>query len=265
MAPMFCRPRLRHLPVFAALTLAGLLTGCDEAKISVIGSDIEIEHPEYVEGKRLQAEGKKPEALLAFTKVINGRREAPESHQDAGALCVELNLPLQAIYHYRCYLSLKPDAPQAVLVKQRIRNAEKEFLKTLPFTPLEGAADDRFADLMEKFKLLRRENDQLKLQLGAALANARAGAPPARPAVADTSTEGPAGTPATPAGTPPAGTTAATATARRTHVVTSGDTLARISQKYYNNKNRWKDIYNANHKVMKNDHDLKVGMVLVIP
>lgn len=238
-------------PLFAAVSLVAL-TGCDEAKVVVVGSANETDHPDYLEGKRLQAEGKIPEALQKFQSVIVSRRDAPESHLEAGALCVELKDPLQAIYHYRRYLTIRPDAQQAPVVKQRIRLAEKEFLKTLPFAPLEGNADDRIADLMEKLKTVRRENDQLKQQLGVRLAEAKAPAPTPRTAPQETADSTPA-------------TTAAPASAKRTYVIAKGDTLAAISLKVYGNKNRWKEIYQANRNVMKTERDLKVGVTLTIP
>jgi nucleoid-associated protein YgaU len=47
--------------------------------------------------------------------------------------------------------------------------------------------------------------------------------------------------------------------------VQPGDTLSKISQQYYGNRTRWRDIYGANRGVMKNETDLKVGMQLRIP
>lgn len=229
-----------------------LTTGCDEAKVVVTGLANETENPDYVEGKRLQAEGKNPEALQKFLDVIVSRREAPESHLEAGALCMELKDPLQSLFHYRRFLTLRPDSPQKIVVQQRIRLAEREFLKTLPFVPPEGGADDRIADLMEKLRVARQENDRLKLSLGAKIAERKPVA--AAPAAA------PAETPAKPEEKP-----AAAAPARRSYVVVSGDTLGRIAQKVYGNKNRWQEIYNANRNVMRNERDLKAGVTLVIP
>lgn len=258
MSRMFRRPTLRHLSVFAALAVAGFTAGCDEPKVA-LGSDIETEQSDYIEGKRLVGEGKTTEALMAFNRVILSRREAPESHLEAAALCMSQKDPLQAIYHYRRFLALRPDAPQVESVKQRIRGAEKMFLDQLPFmsTP-EGNAEDRVADVQEKLKQLRRENDQLKQQLAAALAGGRPAPSVARSAPVDS-----APAPATPT---PAATTPATNAARRTYVVVQGDTLSRISQKMYGNKNRWNEILAANPDKLRNGaSSLKVGETLVIP
>jgi len=61
--------------------------------------------------------------------------------------------------------------------------------------------------------------------------------------------------------TPPA----STAAAPRRHTIQPGDTLSKIAQQYYGNRAKWRDIYAANRDVMKNEGDLKAGMVLKLP
>jgi len=54
--------------------------------------------------------------------------------------------------------------------------------------------------------------------------------------------------------------------ADRYHVVRKGDTLQKISRKYYGTNKKWRDIYNVNREVLNNGPDkLQVGMKLVIP
>ena len=53
--------------------------------------------------------------------------------------------------------------------------------------------------------------------------------------------------------------------ATRTHVIASGDSLSRISQRYYGNASRWPDIYNANRDKIGADGVLRVGAELRIP
>ncbi|HVT72796.1 MAG TPA: LysM domain-containing protein, partial [Lacunisphaera sp.] len=53
--------------------------------------------------------------------------------------------------------------------------------------------------------------------------------------------------------------------AGRRHVVQPGDTLSKIALRYYNSRAKWRDIYEANRDVMKNESDLKVGVALKIP
>ena len=51
----------------------------------------------------------------------------------------------------------------------------------------------------------------------------------------------------------------------RTHVVAAGDSLSRISQRYYGTANRWQEIYNANAALLGPNGILKVGTELRIP
>lgn len=92
----------------------------------------------------------------------------------------------------------------------------------------------------------------------ASVASAAAAKPPA-PA-------GPVAGPA--AGAAPLSTEAASAAAAksdRKHRVAKGDTLYAISKRYYGRGGRFGDILAANRTVLSNEHDLRVGMTLVIP
>lgn len=86
--------------------------------------------------------------------------------------------------------------------------------------------------------VLANENYQLKTRLSPRS--------PTTPASAST----------TPVAAPPA---------TRTHVITAGDTLFRISQKYYGTPNRWQEIYQANTAKLGTNGVLRVGSELAIP
>ena len=77
-----------------------------------------------------------------------------------------------------------------------------------------------------------------------------------RPATAPIPAPTPA--PATPAPATPAAEP-------RTHTITYGDTLTKISQKYYGTPKRWNEILAANRDVLRDDKNLVVGRKLVIP
>jgi len=51
----------------------------------------------------------------------------------------------------------------------------------------------------------------------------------------------------------------------RTYTVADGDTLTKISQKFYGTPNRWNDILNANRTVVKDEKSLPIGASLKIP
>ncbi len=52
---------------------------------------------------------------------------------------------------------------------------------------------------------------------------------------------------------------------KKTHTVKSGENLSTISKLYFKESKYWQKIAEANSKFLKDPHDLKVGMVLVIP
>jgi nucleoid-associated protein YgaU len=53
--------------------------------------------------------------------------------------------------------------------------------------------------------------------------------------------------------------------AARTYVVQSGDSLSKISKKFYGDANSWKRIFEANKDVVKNPDLIQPGWKLRIP
>jgi tetratricopeptide (TPR) repeat protein len=281
---------LRLIPL---LLLGGLLlapAGCSDSERT--SSAAEVDEPAYREGQALLKTGRKQEALNSFLKVIARRGdEAPESHLEVGLLCLQhINDPLSAIYHFRKYLALRPNSPQASLIKQRIDAAMRDFARTLPAQSLEN--QPQRVDLVAALDRLKQENEMLKQELADLKAGRLTvpagqpgeGAAPA-PAVAPGSFNFPVESiptvrtrPVTPprpapvrdapvvipAPKAPANATTRPAGARR-HVVRPGDTLFKLAQQYYSNRSKWRDIYAANRDVMRSETDLKVGMELKIP
>ncbi|MBA4138421.1 MAG: peptidoglycan-binding protein [Opitutus sp.] len=276
--------------------LALILGGCtDDGRQSYA---TETDEPYYRQAEQMKRANRQQESLSAYLKVIEKRGDdAPESHLEAGLVYLHhIRDPIAAIYHFRKYLSLRPNSAQAPLVRQRIDAAIRDFARTLPAQPVENQLQR--VDLIAAMDKLKLENDLLKQQL----AEFQAGRPttdPGAPAPRDVAeTRGPStasndfsisvdtlptvrtrgnSSPARPAATtpPPARPTTQTpanaanqqparAGARR-HLVRPGDTLSSLSQRYYGNRTRWRDLYQANRNLMKSESDLKVGMELVIP
>lgn len=66
-------------------------------------------------------------------------------------------------------------------------------------------------------------------------------------------------------GVAPTGPVPAPAAEVRTHTVAQGDSLSRLSQRYYGTPNRWQEIYQANSEVLQNSSTLRIGQQLRIP
>ena len=281
--------RMRLLWWLCAVVAFGLVLGCERPSTATMTA--EIDEPAYRRGKELLRQGRNQEALAAFLKVIEqrGGDEAPESHLEVGLLYQQqIKDPIAAIYHYRRYTELKPNSPQADLVRQRIAAATREFARTLPAQPLENQVMRN--DLLEVVERLQRENVELKDQLAAARLNATLPGATLRPTVADLSgtiTPNPPLAQSEPVAEPspisrapleaeeaprtfqpptrPGEPNVAVPPGGRRHTVAKGDTLTNLAQRYYNNRSRWRDIYSANRSRMASENDLKIGMELVIP
>jgi tetratricopeptide (TPR) repeat protein len=295
------RKRLK-LPLLIAWSGTVLfLAACNRPEGLTLSS--ETEEPFYREGQQLSKQGRNQEALNAYLKVISKRDDtAPESHLEAGLILQRhMKDPIAAMYHFRRYLELQPNARQAVYVRGLIENARREFARTLPAAPLESQAER--LETQDQIDRLLRENDQLKaelkaLQAGVATAgpatisratvNAVGGpmislpapVPDATPTVADDSPVTYAPIEAAPAEpqrvertpvstgvrSPPTKPSAsASAGPGRRHVVGKGDTLFSLAQKYYGNRSRWREIYEANRNLLPSENSLRLGMEIRIP
>src|SRR4026207_140564 len=88
----------------------------------------ETDEPYYVQGKQLVKQGRNPEALTAFLKVIDrrGERGAPESHLEAGFIFLNYTKdPVEAYHHFRKYLDLQPNSKEAQRVRGMVEAAKR--------------------------------------------------------------------------------------------------------------------------------------------
>ncbi len=209
----------------------------------------ETEDENYKRGKAFSAEKKDSEAMEAFYKVVNARDEAPESHLELGLLALRRDMPLDAVYHLRQYLRQRPvpsglDQKRA-LVEDQIRAATKMFLSQQPGRPFDTASAS--PDFEKKYDLLRKENDALKreqLVLRRRIVDLEGRLVPVVAPAPDS--PGHSDIPAT-------------------HTVAKGETLTKISLKYYGTQNRWREIYNYNRDTLSTPSSLKPGDKLKLP
>lgn len=266
------------LPLVALVALAG----CAEDERQSYAT--ETDEPLYRQAEQLKRANRNPEALSAYLKVIEKRGDdAPESHLEAGLVYLHhIRDPIAAIYHFRKFLALRPNSAQAPLVRQRIDAAIRDFARTLPAQPVESQLQR--VDLIAALDKLKLENDLLKRQIADLQGGRETAAPgdssttPVERAADDLSLSlnalptvrtRPAPTERVRPAAAPTGRTAspapsAPAVARR-HTVRPGDTLSSLAQRYYGNRSRWRDIYQANRSQMRSESDLRVGLELVIP
>jgi tetratricopeptide (TPR) repeat protein len=246
---------------FLLAILLLFLSGCS-GNIQVFHEE---EESSFRRAERLKREGNYEESLYAFLKVIENRRDAPESHLNAGLLLLEhREEPILAIYHFTKYLELKPDSDKSDLVRQRIEVAKKKFIQKLPEHSYTKGYER--LDLIEIITQMKSETKKLKQQLLACRQNRTALVSKESFFQNDTNTaensdqsfrESDTNSSVNTNSTPVSGTLS--------YSVQIGDTLSKISLKFYNTTARWMDVYRANQDVLKTPNDLKVGQVLRIP
>jgi hypothetical protein len=161
-------------PFAALLTLVVLLitAGCGGDSAPAAS---ETDEPQFIEGKRLEKQGKNPEALVSFLRVIDKRGElpSPESHFEAGEIYFSyIKDNIEAIHHYQRYLVQQPNSGQAKYVRDRINTAKRELWRSMPGRPLEDQSVR--IEGAEEVEQLRRENAELRAEI----ATLRGGAAP---------------------------------------------------------------------------------------
>ena len=256
----------------ASLASLYILTagGCDFGKSEAVK---ETSETHFVRGQDELRRGNVSEAMSAFLKVTEKRKDAPESHFELGRIYLDnMNDPIQAIYHFRKFLELKPNSQVSPMVRQMINTAQKKFAASLPESPFENNV--RRMELEELLQKVQKENLELKQRLDAAadmIDSLKASQNVSVARVQSSSSRSEAPSQNTAAQVPERGSSAsATAPQVRrdtpsSYVVQPGDTLSNISRKVYGRKSRWREIYNANRDRMATPESLKPGQVLRIP
>ncbi len=255
--------------------------GCDIGKETVVK---ETNETHFVRGQDELRRGNVSEAMSAFLKVVEKRKDAPESHFELGRIYLDnMNDPIQAIYHFKKFLELKPNSQVSPMVRQMIETAQKKFAASLPESPFENNV--RRMELEELLQKVQKENLELKQKLDAAIrqvdnlkSTQRISVTPTRSSAEQTARQVVSNSSSTRATSVREGVNRAQSTATNanstpqvsrdiptTYTVQAGDTLSNISRKVYGTKNRWREIYRANRDRMATPESLKPGQVLRIP
>ena len=252
-----------HLSILI-VSLIGLV-GCAPSGVEVVS---ETDEKQYQLGQDFKNQGRMEEALGAFERVIDARRDAPESHLEAGYIYLRtLKDPINAIYHFNRYLRLQPHSSQATQVGQLIETAQKEFARQLPAQPYEDSLDR--IDLMDLVQTLKQENEGLKRELITASSRVQQLENVLGQARRSTQTQAYAQNGQAAQDRPPVSATQQAAltpsNAPRAYTIRSGDTLSAISKRFYGTPTRWIDIYQANRDRISSESAIRVGQEIRIP
>jgi nucleoid-associated protein YgaU len=181
------------------------------------------------------AEGSYAEAINFYEAALDGSATSADVHYKLALIYDDkMNDPLNALHHFKRFLTLEPSGKRAQEVKGFMKRDELNLL-----TNLTGDS------MVPRSELVRLNNENLSLrkQIGERWAEQKAairakGKPNEK--IKLTGKE-------------------------RSYTVQPGDTLASISRKFYKSSVRWQRILDANSDILSKPGDLKPGQMLVIP
>ena len=178
-------------------------------------------------------------AINLYEAALDDSPRCAEVHYKLALLYDDkMNDPLNALHHFKRYLTLSPNGPHS--------NDVKNFMKRDEIALATSLSGDSIVTRSEAARL-KNENLNLRKQL-------------------DDHSLKPRSTPdRTQAHDSPPEKNATKKSRGQTYRVQAGDTLASISRKFYHSSKRWKEILDANRKKIDDPEKLRAGQSLVIP
>src|SRR4029434_9306557 len=220
--------------VWLSILFAFGLTACDRMGVS--------RHAQLIQDADTKsAQGDFARAINLYEAALDdseSNRNAEVHYKLALLYDDKLNDPVNALHHFRRYLTLSPTGTHAADVKNSLKHDEIAALTVL--------SGDSVITRSEAARL-RNENLSLHKELEARAVPTR-NATDKSPQEGDTSSKKPA-----------------SRKGDRSYVVQSGDTLFSISRQFYKSPKRWKEILNANRNNIHDPKKLTVSKTLVIP
>jgi LysM repeat protein len=191
------------------------------------------------------AEGDFLRAVDLYETALDGSTSAAEIHYKLALLYDDkMNEPLNALHHFKRYLTIAPNGSHAT--------EAKNFMKRDELALVTSMSGDAVVTRTEAARL-KNENLSLRKEIEEKAAQTRVAATAEKAAAKGAHAD------------KTATNSKSTKSAPRSHVVESGDTLFSLSREYYGSTDRWKDIRRANQKKLDSGGKLKVGQTLTIP
>lgn len=191
----------------------------------------EEREPHFLAGKSRISTMDFQGAIEAFEQALQVNPQSASAHFELACLCDQKESdPAAAIYHYDCYLKLRPGAENAGVVKERIMKCKQQLAQTVSLGPVSEKVQHDLQELTQENQRLTEQNRVLKAQLDswqayAARLDALTNQPPAAiPSRAPSLVAAPIPTNLAEAPTAP--------TTHRTHTVKPGETPILIAKRY---------------------------------
>jgi LysM repeat protein len=221
-----------------AVLFGAALGGCAPGQ----GQTDEEKEPHFVLGQSRVNAMDYPGAIDAFEESLESNPRSAAAHFELGWLYEEkASDPAAAIYHYKQYLKLNPNAGNADLIKQRIGTCKRQLAADVMGLPSSSAAQQQLEklagqnrDLQQLVDRLQETVKQWNVYYASQLA-ARSNSPPQNISIAPQN-PGPApdalsAQPAVTADSTPTRPAPPKSARPRTHTVVAGETAAAIARK----------------------------------
>jgi len=275
---IFRAVRSRLVRWAGSLLLISVLPGCQPGSGPQLTA--EMDEPHFRRGLQMKKSEKYNVAQEAFLKVISKRGDdAPESHLEVGAIYLDhIKDPFAAMYHLKKYRELKPNGANRDAVSDQIERAEKEIIRRVMQrvgSPVQRQLNE--LDYEDRIESLQAENATLRsgiVSLRQQLAEQSRTSSPV--AAIPSGNRGPSSSAAVrpvqtapvqviPNRAPDRAPVSPPAASGRTYVVERGDTLYKISIRFYGTGRRWQEIYELNRDRLQSPEAVAVGVELRLP
>ena len=142
-----------------ATLLGAALGGCAPGQ----GQTDEEKEPHFVLGQGRVNAMDYPGAIDAFEESLEANPRSAAAHFELGWLNEEkASDPAAAIYHYKRYLKLNPNAGNADVIKQRIDTCKQQLAADVLGLPSTSAAQQQLEKLAGQNRELQQQVDQLQ-------------------------------------------------------------------------------------------------------
>jgi tetratricopeptide (TPR) repeat protein len=217
------------LSILALVIFLTMLGGCNRMMTS--------RHAQLVkDADAKSSQGDFLRAINLYEAALDDSPHCAEVHYKLALLYDDkMKDPLNALHHFKRYLTLSPNGARANEVKNFMKHDEVMLLTSL--------SGDSVLTRAEAARL-RNENLALRKELEERSVVPRSG--PEKTDISDSARK-------------------MKKAGGQTYVIRSGDTLASISRKFYKTSAHWKAILDANKKNIEDPEKLKVGQSLFIP
>ncbi|MBX7158191.1 MAG: LysM peptidoglycan-binding domain-containing protein [Verrucomicrobiae bacterium] len=154
---------MRRLLIFISLGL--LLVGCSpEARKESQNND--YESSTFKRAKEKYELRDYRGAISLYEEVLRDNPLMAKAHLELGLIYNDkIGDPVSAIYHFRRYLKLKPNAERAKIIEEWIARAELAIASSQPNSPMEST--EQFVQLQKENLLLKQSTEKLQQELNA--------------------------------------------------------------------------------------------------